>query len=119
GAGIAPAVTAYTCAAMELTDTLMVGLLGCGTVGSGVVRLLTEHADEIAARTGARLVLGPVAVRNPSRDRGLGDLGGLDVEVTSDPHAVTGDPQVDIVVEVMGGIEPARGLIVAALENGK
>jgi len=99
---------------MELSDTLTVGLLGCGTVGSGVVRLLTEHADEIAARTGARLQLGPVAVRNPAKDRDV-DL----PEVTSDPHAVTGDPRVDIVVEVMGGIEPTRGLLVEALENGK
>ncbi|MDP8969835.1 MAG: homoserine dehydrogenase, partial [Actinomycetota bacterium] len=93
---------------------LTVGLLGCGIVGSGVVRLLREHADEIAARLGARLELGPVAVRNPSRDR--------DVQVprlTNDPTAVVGDPAVDIVVEVMGGIEPARGLIVAALEGGK
>ncbi|MBA2318880.1 MAG: homoserine dehydrogenase [Euzebyales bacterium] len=94
--------------------TLTVGLLGCGTVGSGVVRLLADHAEDIAARLGARLVLGPVAVRNPSRDR--------DVEVAhlvSDPDLVISDPDVDIVVEVMGGIEPARSLIVGALERGK
>jgi homoserine dehydrogenase len=94
--------------------TLTVGLLGCGIVGSGVVRLLREHTDEIAARIGARLELGPVAVRNPSRDR--------DVEVerlTSDPQDVVGDPDVDIVVEVMGGIEPARSLIASSLESGK
>ncbi|MBA2529872.1 MAG: homoserine dehydrogenase [Euzebyales bacterium] len=95
-------------------ESLTVGLLGCGTVGSGVVRLLREHGGEIAARLGARLDLGPVAVRNVARDRAL-DVAGL----TNDPRAVVADPDVDIVVEVMGGIEPARGLIREALERGK
>ncbi|MBW3602846.1 MAG: homoserine dehydrogenase, partial [Actinobacteria bacterium] len=93
---------------------LTVGLLGCGIVGSGVVRILTGHSDRIAGRLGARLRLGPVAVRTGSRDR--------DVEVprlTTDPREVVEDPDVDIVVEVMGGIEPARGLIAAALSAGK
>ncbi|MDP8977979.1 MAG: homoserine dehydrogenase [Actinomycetota bacterium] len=95
-------------------DHVAVGLLGCGIVGSGVVGILTEHADRIAGRLGARLSLGPVAVRTGSRDR--------DVEVprlTTDPREVVDDPDVDIVVEVMGGIEPARGLIAAALSAGK
>jgi homoserine dehydrogenase len=99
---------------MSEQRSLTVGLLGCGIVGSGVVRLLREHADEIAARVGTRLELGPVAVRNPSRDR--------DVTVdhlTADPHEVTNDPNVDIVVEVMGGIEPARSLLTEALAGGK
>jgi homoserine dehydrogenase len=94
--------------------TLTVGLLGFGTVGTGVVRLLREHADEIAARLGARLAVGPVAVRDPQRVR--------DVEVqrlTDDPGAVVDDPDVDIVVEVMGGVEPARSLIERALKSGK
>ncbi|MEX0657854.1 MAG: homoserine dehydrogenase [Egibacteraceae bacterium] len=94
--------------------TLTVGLLGCGIVGSGVVRLLREHADEIAGRIGARLEVGPVAVRTLSRDRAVEGLA-----LTADPHAVTTDPSVDIVVEVMGGIEPTRGLIAEALEAGK
>ncbi len=94
--------------------TITVGLLGCGIVGSGVVRLLREHADQIAVRLGARVELGPVAVRTAARDR--------EVEVerlTTDPREVIEDPAVDIVVEVMGGIEPARTLISAALEQGK
>ncbi len=93
---------------------LTVGLLGCGTVGSGVVRLLEEHAGEVEARLGARLVLGPVAVRSREKAR--------DVPVawlTEDPAEVTSDPDVDIVVEVMGGIEPARRLITEALTAGK
>jgi homoserine dehydrogenase len=94
--------------------TLTVGLLGCGIVGSGVVRVLQDHGDEIAARLGARLEVGPVAVRTLSRDRDV-EVAGL----TTDPRSVVEDPEVDIVVEVMGGIEPARSLIAAALEAGK
>jgi homoserine dehydrogenase len=93
---------------------IVVGMLGCGIVGSGVVRLLTEHADEIAARVGAGLAVGPVAVRNVSRDRDVA----VD-RLTADPREVVTDPDVDIVVEVMGGIEPARGLIIEAIEQGK
>ncbi|HWH31363.1 MAG TPA: homoserine dehydrogenase [Egibacteraceae bacterium] len=94
--------------------TLTVGLLGAGVVGSGVVRLIDEHAGEISARLGARLALGPVAVRDLSRARDVAPA-----RLTTDPGEVVNDPEVDIVVEVMGGIEPARALITAALENGK
>lgn len=95
-------------------DTITIGLLGCGIVGSGVVQLLRENADAIAGRLGARLEVGPVAVRTLSRDRGVS----VDT-LTTDPQAVVDDPEVDVVCEVMGGIEPARGLISAALEQGK
>jgi homoserine dehydrogenase len=93
---------------------ITVGLLGCGNVGSGVVRILTDHADRIAARVGVPVKLGPVAVRNTAKPRDVAPG-----HLTSTPHDVTTDPQVDIVVEVMGGIEPARSLIVEALEAGK
>ena len=94
--------------------TLTVGLLGFGTVGTGVVRLLQEHADDIAARLGARLAVGPVAVRDAERVR--------DVSVdrlTTDPASVVDDPEVDIVVEVMGGVHPAHELIERAIKSGK
>lgn len=94
--------------------TLTVGLLGCGIVGSGVVRLLHDNADAIASRLGARLVVGPVAVQTLSRDRDVA----VD-RLTTDARAVVDDPEVDVVCEVMGGIEPARSLICAALEQGK
>jgi homoserine dehydrogenase len=94
--------------------TLTVGLLGFGTVGTGVVRLLREHADEINARLGARLAVGPVAVRDPGRARGE------EVQrLTTDPGSVVDDPDVDIVVEVMGGVDPAHALIERALKSGK
>ena len=96
------------------TRTLTVGLLGLGTVGTGVVRLLQEHRDDIAARLGAELAVGPVAVRDPDRARDIA------VErLTTDPAQVVDDPDVDIVVEVMGGVDPARSLVERALRNGK
>ncbi|MPZ73458.1 MAG: homoserine dehydrogenase [Nitriliruptorales bacterium] len=94
--------------------TLTVGLLGFGTVGTGVVRLLREHADEIASRLGATLIVGPVAVRDPQRVRDIPVA-----RLTSDPAEVVDDPGVDIVVEVMGGVDPARTLIERALKSGK
>ena len=94
--------------------TLTVGLLGFGTVGTGVIRLLQEHAGDIAARLGASLVVGPVAVRDPQRAREL-DVPG----VTTDAVAVVEDPAVDIVVEVMGGVDPAHDLIERAIKAGK
>ena len=96
------------------TRTLTVGLLGFGTVGTGVVHLLREHSDDIAARLGANLAIGPVAVRDADRLRDVTVEG-----LTADAGAVVDDPAVDIVVEVMGGVDPARGLIERALRNGK
>lgn len=93
-----------------------IGMLGCGTVGGGVVTLLANGADDITARTGAKLEIARVAVRDTTRDRGLG----LDASVmTDDPLAVVEDPSIDVIVEVMGGLEPAGSLIRRALELGK
>ena len=90
-----------------------VALLGCGTVGAEVVRLLREQADELAARVGARLELVGVAVRRPHRHPELGEL------VTTDAAALVVRDDVDVVVEVIGGIEPARTLLLEALKAGK
>ena len=97
-------------------DVVRVGLLGCGHVGSALVRLITENGDAIEARTGVRLQVAKVAVRNLSRERDVA----LPASVfTNDSGSVVGDPDVDVVVEVIGGIEPARELIVEALKAGK
>jgi homoserine dehydrogenase len=100
---------------MEATS-LRVGLLGCGHVGGALVRLLVDDADRIAARTGLHLELTAVAVRSRSRERDAPIPAGV---LTSDAHAVVADPTVDVVVEVIGGIEPARTLILSALKSGK
>jgi homoserine dehydrogenase len=96
-------------------DTLKVAMLGCGVVGSEVARLLVEQGDDLAARVGRPLELVGIAVRRPSRVRDLPVDPSL---FTDDAHALVSRPDVDIVVEVIGGIEPARSLILTALESG-
>jgi homoserine dehydrogenase len=96
--------------------TLRVGLLGCGTVGSAVVRLVHEHREDIGRRAGCRLEVSKVAVRDPSRRRDVP----LDPSAfTADPMDVIDDPDVDIVCELMGGSEPAGSLILAAFDRDK
>lgn len=92
---------------------LTIGLLGAGTVGTGVLRLLQAHADQIERRVGAPVRVGPVMVRDISRDRGM------HAEWTTDPNDIIANPNVDIVVEVMGGVEPAREWLLAALNAGQ
>lgn len=95
-------------------ETLGVALLGCGTVGGGVVRLLEVHADAYRSRLGCGFSLVGVAVRDRHRDRGLApDL------LTDRPHELVADPRVSVVVEVMGGVDPAFDLIMAAIGHGK
>jgi len=93
-----------------------IGLLGCGNVGSALVRLVDDHADVLAARAGVAIEIVCVAVRDPSKRRDVK----LSPELfTADASAVVADPRVDVVVETMGGVEPARTLIVDALRAGK
>jgi homoserine dehydrogenase len=93
-----------------------VGLLGCGNVGGSLVELITEQGDAIAERTGMRLEVARVAVRNTAKQRSVELPPGV---LTNDGPAVVQDPAVDVVVELIGGIEPARELILTALQNGK
>ncbi|SDX65074.1 homoserine dehydrogenase [Modestobacter sp. DSM 44400] len=93
---------------------LRVALLGCGTVGSAVLRLLTDQGADLAARIGRPIEVAGVAVRRPDRHPGV--PAGL---LTTDAHALVARPDVDLVVEVIGGIEPARTLLLAAMAAGK
>ena len=93
-----------------------IGVLGCGNVGAAFVRLVEQQSSTIELRTGIRLEVVSVAVRNMSRDRDVQLPEGL---LTRDAHAVVADPSIDLIVEVIGGIEPARELIAAALAAGK
>ncbi len=96
------------------TRPLKVALLGCGVVGSEVARIMTTHADDLAARIGAPVELAGVAVRRPSKVRE-----GIDPAlVTTDATALVKRGDIDVVVEVIGGIEPARSLITTAIEHG-
>jgi homoserine dehydrogenase len=96
------------------TTPLRVALLGCGTVGSAVLRLLTDQAADLAARIGRPVEVVGVAVRRPDRHPGVpAEL------LTTDAEALVTRPDVDLVVEVIGGIEPARTLLLAAMAAGK
>jgi homoserine dehydrogenase len=93
---------------------MKVALLGCGVVGSQVVRLIEEQSEELAARIGTPIEVGGIAVRRIDRARGVApEL------LTTDAMALATRPDIDVVVEVIGGIEPARSLILAAIESGK
>ena len=99
-----------------MSRPLRVALLGCGTVGSEVVRLLQTNGEDLAARIGAPLELAGIAVRRLGRRR---DLDVAEALFTTDAAGLVAREDVDLVVEVIGGIEPARSLLVSALKAGK
>jgi homoserine dehydrogenase len=98
-----------------MNDVLKVGLIGLGTVGQGVVRVLATNAEEIAQRAGRRIVVTDASVRDASRARDC-DLSGI--RLHADPFAVV-NADVDVIVELIGGISPAQELIEAAIARGK
>lgn len=93
-----------------------VGLLGLGTVGLGTVTVLERNAREIERRAGRGIRAVRAAVRDGARDRGLGPI---DLALTTTPEHVVDDPEIAVVVELIGGIEPARRLVLRAIEQGK
>jgi len=98
---------------VNVRKPIRLAMLGCGTVGTQVIRLLDEQADDLAARIGAPVELAGVAVRRPHRHPDVPQH-----LITTDADALVRS-DVDVVVEVIGGIEPVRGLLVSALRNGK
>lgn len=103
-------------ATLQSAEAIKIAVLGCGTVGSGVVLLLKENADLIAQRLGKRIEIKYVLERYPEKATSLG-LG--EETVVQDFSRIVNDPEVEIVVEVMGGIEPARTMLLQALRQGK
>jgi homoserine dehydrogenase len=100
----------------EERKTICAGQLGCGTVGSGVVRILRDNAKVIRMRTGCEISIKSIAVKD------LADPRYVEVSeemLTTDATKIIVDPEVDILVEVIGGIEPARTYILEAIANGK
>jgi homoserine dehydrogenase len=93
-----------------------VGILGCGNVGGPLVGLIQRHSEDIAARTGVQLEVAAVAVRSASKERSVELPPGV---LTTDAAAVVEDASIDVIVEVIGGIEPARTLITRALATKK
>jgi homoserine dehydrogenase len=97
-------------------ERVRIGLLGCGNVGAALVDLIDRRGDAIFARTGLRLEVARVAVRSLAKERPVELPEGV---LTLDAAGVAVDPGVDLVVEVIGGIEPARELVLAAIKAGK
>ncbi|HSP36958.1 MAG TPA: homoserine dehydrogenase [Frankiaceae bacterium] len=95
---------------------MRVALLGCGTVGAEVVRLLQRDADDLTSRIGRPLEIAGIAVRRPQRRRDLSVDPGL---LTNDAAGLVAREDVDLVVEMVGGIEPARTWLLSALRSGK
>ena len=97
-------------------NPVKVGLLGLGTVGGGTLNVLVRNAAEIARRAGREIIVAHAAAREFNAQ----GLEGIDqVSVTDDAFAVVNDPEIDIVVELIGGYSPARELVLQAIENGK
>ncbi len=112
----APSRGGTTLGRMDSSTQVRVGLLGCGNVGAALAGLLIDDRDRIAARSGLRLDLTAIAVRSAARERDVAVPSGL---LTTDAQSVATRPDIDVVVEVIGGIEPARTLILAAIKSGK
>ncbi len=93
-----------------------VGILGLGTVGGGTINVLKRNAEEIARRAGREIVVCQAAARDLSRQRICDTTG---INLTSDPFRIVNDPDIDVVVELMGGYEPAKQLVLQAIANGK
>jgi len=97
-------------------NAVKVGLLGLGTVGGGTATVLMKNAEEIARRAGRDIVVSIAAALDPDRAK---ELGMTDTRITKDAFEVVNDPEVEIVVELIGGYSPALELVLAAIENGK
>jgi len=90
-----------------------IGILGVGTVGASVVNILESNADIIEARAGKKIIVKSGVVQNLSKDRGV------TIKLSDNPMDIIDDPEIDIVVELMGGVEEPYALVKKALENGK
>jgi homoserine dehydrogenase len=98
---------------MNSQKTLRVGMLGCGVVGGEVARLIVANQNDLTARSGAKLDLVKIGVRNLARPNVAKEL------LTTDLESIVKDASIDLIIEVIGGIEPARTLILEAFRNGK
>ena len=97
-------------------NPVKVGLLGLGVVGQGTAKVLQRNRQEISRRAGREIMVTSAAIRNMEKARALGLDG---IELTTNPEEIVRDPEISIVVELMGGSEPARTLVMEAIRNGK
>src|SRR5437773_7079695 len=99
-----------------MKQKINVGMIGLGTVGNGVLRILRDNAQPIRSRLGVPIEITKIAVRDLKRDRGLRLASGV---LTDNPTEIIEDPNIDIVVELIGGYQPAKELILASIGRGK
>jgi homoserine dehydrogenase len=93
-----------------------VGLMGMGTVGTGVIRLVEGHQHDLLQQTGVEIEISRILVQNVTKERFVSVNSDI---LTDNPYSLLHDPEVDVIVEVMGGVEPTRSYILDALEHGK
>jgi Homoserine dehydrogenase len=99
-----------------MEQTINIGLMGLGTVGTGVVRLIEGHQEDLMHQTGMRIRIARILVRDPEKPRAVRVRREL---LTTDPRDILEDPSIDVVVEVMGHVEPTRQYLLEALRRGK
>lgn len=99
-----------------MKETVRVGIIGFGTVGTGAASILIRNREILRERAGFDIVLKRIADKDVTRDRGIELPDGL---LTTDANEILNDPEIDIVVELIGGINPAKDFILKALRNGK
>lgn len=100
---------------MSASNTVRLGVLGCGTVGTSFLQLVTEQAGEIERRTGVRLEIAAVSVRDVSKAR----TGVDSALLTTDSEAIVSNPDIDVIIETMGGVEHTKALMLTAFAAGK
>ncbi|WP_196603870.1 homoserine dehydrogenase [Pectinatus haikarae] len=98
-----------------MSGIIKVGLLGCGTVGTGVIKVLAENAEEITPKVGAQIIISRVLVRDAQKKRDLPQS----ISVTDNIEDILNDPEIKIVIELLGGIHPAREYMLRAMQSGK
>lgn len=100
-------------------NPIKIGLLGLGTVGGGTLKVLQRNQEEIRRRAGRGIEVAMIAVRNLDRARAIVQEAGATVPVVNDPFAIVDSPEIDIVVELIGGYDLTRELVLRAIANGK
>ena len=98
-----------------MLNKIYIGILGLGTVGSGVVSILQQNAQDIQTRTQTDIIIKRVLVLDPKEPKKISG----DFELTDKADDILSDPEIDIVIELIGGIEPAHTYILEALRHGK
>ncbi|CAI8974371.1 Homoserine dehydrogenase [Brevibacillus sp. IT-7CA2] len=97
-------------------QSIKLGLMGFGTVGTGVVRIIQAHQEDLQKQTGLSIEISRILVKDAEKSR---NISSMETALTTDPASLLDDPEIEVIVEVIGGIHPAKEYILGALERGK